>query len=128
MDFKKLAEEAAAVTVDGKKVMLRAPSLETRKTIWTMLRQADSKPNDEAAETWLELTAIALQDTVVSDTEMDEQAWSRVISMADTGHAPDGLKDLIAMALTLCGLKTEVSDDATDNIQEAVDNLGESDS
>ena len=123
MDFKKLANSAVSVTVDGEKVDLRAPSITAKIKISEMSAGVQGAETQEILKKWLEVSAYALEATVVTDQKLTSDEWSRVLSIADSDQGPDGLQDLVQAALRLCGLNT--GQESTDAIDEVVDsNVG----
>ena len=123
MDFKKLANSAVSVTVDGEKVDLRAPSITAKIKISELSAGVQGAETQEILKKWLEVSAYALEATVVTEQKLTSEEWSRVLSIADSGQGPDGLQDLVQAALRLCGLNT--GQESTDAIDEVVDsNVG----
>ena len=120
MDFKKLANSAVSVTVDGEKVDLRAPSITARMKVSEISASIQGAEPQVILKKWIEVSAYALEATVVTDQKLTSDEWSRVLSIADSGQGPDGLQDLVQAALRLCGLNTGV-EQPPDAVQEVID-------
>ena len=106
LSFKRIAERAITTEVDGQEVDLRYPAaperMELQKFAASLNADDESVGNSDIVVHWERLTAKALQLVVVTDEDMTEDDWMRVIRASQL-KAVDGLPELVKDAMTLCG-------------------------